>query len=714
MRNLITLILICLVSVSYSQLGLKGGCESAFVKSECYSQELTQTVTFSIEDYEKLIQGDTLSLPGVEQIWLDIDQGPNVTAGNAIGTSIPAILDGNHNGNNAATFNFYFSDNIDIQFAFNSVFPAEAVQVNTIATPSGNFANSAANRYHNNNSNNPFFLDYHNVSTVSFLMLGNANTASIWITEYTGRQEYAVNCYADSTIVVFRGKEELEIDTIADDWIKCQDACICEKLDYTVEAEVQSNINEIRTVTLLDHTYLRSSIPSGVTLNPATAVGSTASTTDVEFYTPEGLIIPAKVTVERIQAGTSFMSIGSTGGGGMGGGASDFIVTVEILPDDFGNVYDSALMAVRPAGVNGGGANESLVFDQGSAIIDYSRGPNGTNITTFPYTGVFNNNNNNSSSALGFEAGHVISFRKVNTNPWTASVPIVLKNPPELRDIECCDLIDSLFVINTVLVERLCEVEKKNAELQADLDDIDLDIERCTGIFENCSNRSGNRFVRATSTVNLGWEYTDWARVGNAVVTSPDCVTDLQIVARLGDRYFQNDNSAIYTYYDTRLLINGAAVTTRVADTYDYEVSFHNRLDIDLDDIATVTFHRDNVPAGATIELEFRMRSLYTSMTQPTPSARIVWSGIRSEASFSFNPNDEITDVSVLAKDSYWLKEEFTDLPFASTYLYGFGEPPEDAKTYGSERALQNQVSRSEKSLDEILDRDIKEIENTK
>ena len=240
--------------------------------------------------------------------------------------------------------------------------------------------------------------------------------------------------------------------------------------------------------------------------------------------------------------------------------------------------------------------------------------------------------------------------------------------------------------------------------------DIELDVTECTGIFENCSNRSGNRFIRATSTVNLGWEYTDWARVGNSQVTSPSCQTDLQIVARLGDRYFQNDNSCIYTYFDVRLLINGAVVNTRIADTYDYECSFSNRLDIDLDDIATVTFHRDNVPAGATVEVEFRMRSLYTSMTNPTPSARIVWSGIRSEASFSFNPNDEITDVTAL-REKYWIKEDFSDLPFASTYSFGFGEAPSGAKEVGSETALNNQIKQAEETLDKNLERDISELE---
>ena len=246
-----------------------------------------------------------------------------------------------------------------------------------------------------------------------------------------------------------------------------------------------------------------------------------------------------------------------------------------------------------------------------------------------------------------------------------------------------------------------------------DLGGGEIKVQTCTGTFENCSNSSGNRFVRPASTVNLTWEYTDWARVGVSTVTSPDCVTDLQVVANLGDRYFQNDNSCIYSYFDTRLLIDGSVVLTRVAATYDYECSFSDRLDIDLDDISTVTFHRDDIPVDAVIEVEFRMRSLYASMTNPSPSARIVWSGIKSEASFSFHEEMVVTDVALsdAEPDKYWIKEQFSELPFASSYSYGEGGAPEGAKTYGSQTAQAKQLERTQKELDEILQDNIDELE---
>lgn len=206
-------------------------------------------------------------------------------------------------------------------------------------------------------------------------------------------------------------------------------------------------------------------------------------------------------------------------------------------------------------------------------------------------------------------------------------------------------------------------------------------VDRCEGVFENCNNRSGNRFSVPNSTTNVGWTYTDWARVGNLVLTSPECITDLQIVANLGERYWLYDDSRIYTYYDTRLLINGAVVLTRVADHYNYKsrrgITFR---DPDIDDLKTVTFHRDNVPANATVEVQFRMRYNFNAMAAGG-SAQIVWCGLRSEASFSFNPNDEVVGQA----NEYWILRNFSHLPLASMYSYGIGYPPERSEIFRSE-----------------------------
>lgn len=226
----------------------------------------------------------------------------------------------------------------------------------------------------------------------------------------------------------------------------------------------------------------------------------------------------------------------------------------------------------------------------------------------------------------------------------------------------------------------------------------ELAINQCEGIFENSNIRSGNKFTRDNSTVNAGWEYTDWATVGTQIITSPECETDLQIVSNLGNYYWIYHDSRIYTYYDTRLLINGAVVQTRVAEFYHYDsrrgIEFN---DPEIDDIGTVTFHRDNVPANATVEVQFRMRSNYNGMAVGG-SARIVWAGIRSESSYSFNVDTEITEITILAPEYWYLEEEFS-------YSFGIGEAPENAKTAGTEKALQNQVLRIEKQLDQDLEK---------
>lgn len=234
-----------------------------------------------------------------------------------------------------------------------------------------------------------------------------------------------------------------------------------------------------------------------------------------------------------------------------------------------------------------------------------------------------------------------------------------------------------------------------------------IELERCTGTFENCNGQSGNRFVIPETSANTGWLYlggdTNWQRVGNTIITSPDCVVDLSLVVDLGVRYWFNVGVRVYSYYDVRLLINGVAVQTNVGKSYEY-IPRNDLRDPDIDDIATVVFHRDNVPAGSTVEVQMRMRYNINDF-QGNDRARLIWGGLRSEIVKSSQTDSEITDVTIL-KEKYWIQ----DAEYG--YSYGLGDAPDGAKSVGSKKAQDNQIKVAQRNLDKELEVLVPEKEN--
>lgn len=175
----------------------------------------------------------------------------------------------------------------------------------------------------------------------------------------------------------------------------------------------------------------------------------------------------------------------------------------------------------------------------------------------------------------------------------------------------------------------------------------------CGSTFENCNGRSswwGGWSPVITANQAQSTLY-DWRTVGNGLVTSPDCQTDMTVTARYGSHYIRVRRAILYLYYDYRLLINGAVVLTRTTDSYriidrrnDTNPDVIPAVPVEYEQYGMVVEHRDNIPAGATVELQVRVRYTVTG-AQTSAYVRTI-QGLRSQTSFHFSPETIITEVS--------------------------------------------------------------------
>lgn len=175
----------------------------------------------------------------------------------------------------------------------------------------------------------------------------------------------------------------------------------------------------------------------------------------------------------------------------------------------------------------------------------------------------------------------------------------------------------------------------------------------CGTTFENCNGRSswwGGWSPVITANQAQSTLY-DWRTVGNGIVTSPDCQTDMTVTARYGSHYIRVRRAILYLYYDYRLLINGAVVLTRTTDSYriidrrnDTNPDVIPPVPTEYEQYGMVVEHRDNIPASATVELQVRVR--YTVGGAQTSAYVRTIQGLRSQTSFHFSPETIITEVS--------------------------------------------------------------------
>ena len=172
-----------------------------------------------------------------------------------------------------------------------------------------------------------------------------------------------------------------------------------------------------------------------------------------------------------------------------------------------------------------------------------------------------------------------------------------------------------------------------------------LEQDVASGIFGSTSNRtSWWAGWTAVKTANFGTETAvDWVNVGPGV-TSPDHVTDVTTVSHLGSAYFYVRRMLTYIWVDTRILINGAAVITWTNDVYHYtDGRTYPAANGDYDGISnlrplgTVNLDRANVPAGATVQVQARVRWRGVGAQATLAYARFI-GGLRSRTSYIFTP----------------------------------------------------------------------------
>lgn len=179
-----------------------------------------------------------------------------------------------------------------------------------------------------------------------------------------------------------------------------------------------------------------------------------------------------------------------------------------------------------------------------------------------------------------------------------------------------------------------------------------LAVERCAGPFVRESARTGwwagwSPIITANQATET---LIEWRDVGGPVV-SPDCVTDLVFMADIGNHYLRVNRARAYVWVDIRLLVNGAPVLTRTNDKYRY---LDGRNDTNPDVIPSVPVNmepwgsanggRFNIPAGATVQVQAQVRWNINAV-QTSAWVRYI-GGLRSQTIFTFQPRQEVTDVS--------------------------------------------------------------------
>ena len=224
--------------------------------------------------------------------------------------------------------------------------------------------------------------------------------------------------------------ETWKFDIETQTWYKIPNP-ICETLDYTI-------IDDTRPISRWADAGLRIKWESNITLTPSNVVGAIVTTDQAFFEMPNGDKIPLKVTVERRTTGPWNIFIGANWGMSNTPWSADYQITVEILPDCFGNTFDGALMSIIPTSVWGG---EALIFSQPYPIEEYIRWPWAPALT-LPYVWFWNNNNNNNTSALWFWVSDVISFRANWQNRISSNISVWLRTIPWYKEYDVCEILD--------------------------------------------------------------------------------------------------------------------------------------------------------------------------------------------------------------------------------------------------------------------------------
>ena len=167
----------------------------------------------------------------------------------------------------------------------------------------------------------------------------------------------------------------------------------------------------------------------------------------------------------------------------------------------------------------------------------------------------------------------------------------------------------------------------------------------CAGDFSDVSSRTGWLHTWSPSyTTSSGTVVEGWAQVGTAE-TSPDCATDITVNVTLGKSYLQLRNMWGRVWYDVRLLVNGAAVTTFTFQDYHYEDDIgQTNLDDDVTPLSSAHFARASVPAGATITVEILRRHNFVAgpVAIASPFGRVI-SGLRAHFNVHYTPTNVVT-----------------------------------------------------------------------
>lgn len=176
-------------------------------------------------------------------------------------------------------------------------------------------------------------------------------------------------------------------------------------------------------------------------------------------------------------------------------------------------------------------------------------------------------------------------------------------------------------------------------------------VEICTGPFKVSTGRTG--WVQgwtAPTTANVPVTTGAWLPISTAI-TSPSCVTDMNVHVDFGVLYYQLRRMQMRQWVNWRLLVNGVAVVTETFDEYNYISQREDTnpdvirpLDVRSRPMGFSSATRNNVPAGATIQVEVQYRYQFLS-AQTSAYGRLI-QGLRSQATFDFSPRNIVTNVT--------------------------------------------------------------------
>lgn len=328
-------------------------------------------------------------------------------------------------------------------------------------------------------------------------------------------------------------------------------------------------------------------------------------------------------------------------------------------------------------------------------------------IISYPLTGQHGFNKCNNCTDGGSVSVYELTCDDLEAQAKCINAIVVHPDPPANLDNDPTNELQTLSVGGNANTGTTSITLSNGNTVQILHPNHNLTAEECTGPFHR-AGRDGwsNGDWQPIQTINSGLLTLDWDNIGpERVVPSCSGTMDMVVIGTLGTVHVQNRRNRLNYYIDTRLLINGAPVLTwnTQGRVFEDEIQDTNPDHIPVPQYQTrygggVQYERLSVPAGATVQLQSRVR--YRFVGSQTSAWGRVTGPLYPTASYHFEQRNEIEEVSIAKnkRDQYW-----SIIDEANALVYGIGDPPKGATIYNNENQLSRAVEKIETGLIERM-----------